>query len=157
VDSVSSATSETDRLLAFQIGDSLFALPISGVVEVAELDSDCAAIPTIPSDIGGVMNFHGDALPVVRSNALLGVVPAAPKSPAQIVVVTDRPTEHARLGLPVDEIIGLVDTARVVDRGSGTDPVAERRAINGRLANILDPARLVAKAAEVISTTRARA
>jgi chemotaxis signal transduction protein len=95
-----------------------------------------------------VINFHGDALPVLRSGALLGVEGAAPKTPAQVVVVTDRPTERARLGLPVDDILGFVNAPRVTGRGAG--PVAERRSIDGRVANILDPARLVAKAESVI-------
>jgi chemotaxis signal transduction protein len=145
----------TDRLLAFEIGTSRYALPISGVVEVAEIESGCAAIPTIPSEVAGVINFHGEALPVVRSDALLGAPPANPRLPAQIVVVTDRRTEHARLGLPVDEIIGLVDGPRVVARGNDADPVVERRELGGRLAHFLDPARLVAKAASVIESATA--
>jgi chemotaxis signal transduction protein len=140
-----------ERLLTFEIGESLYALPISGVVEVAEIEEDCAAIPTLPAEVGGVINFHGDALPVLRAQALLGIDGAAPKTPTQIVVVTDRPTEQARLGLPVDEILGLVDGPRVVARGN--DPVAERRSLDGRVAKILDPMRLVAKASRVIDGT----
>jgi len=143
-----SATSGEERLLTFEIAQSLFALPISGVVEVAEIEDDLAAIPTLPAGVGGVINFHGDALPVLLACALLGVDGAEPKTPMQIVVITDRPSEQARLGLPVDEILGLVDGPRVTARGS--DPVAERRSMDGRVAKILDPARLVAKAAGVI-------
>jgi chemotaxis signal transduction protein len=140
--------SRDERLLTFEIGGSLYALPISGVVEVTEVEEGFAAVPTLPAQIGGVINFHGDALPVLRSPALLGIEGAAPKTPAQVVVVTDRPTEKARLGLPVDEILGLVNGPRATARG--TDPVAERRSIDGRVANLLDPARLVAKAESVI-------
>jgi chemotaxis signal transduction protein len=138
-----------ERLLTFEIGQSLYALPISGVVEVAEVEDDLAAIPTLPAEVGGVINFHGDALPVLLARALLGVDGAEPKTPMQIVVITDRPSERARLGLPVDEILGLVDGPRV--RARGSDPVAERRSIDGRVAKILDPARLVAQSAGVIA------
>jgi chemotaxis signal transduction protein len=137
-----------ERLLTFEIGSSLYALPISGVVEVTEVEEGFAAIPTLPASVGGVINFHGDALPVLQSEALLGVEDAAPEKPAQVVVVTNRPTERARLGLPVDEILGLVNGPGATARGA--DPVAERRSIDGRVANILDPARLVAKAESVI-------
>jgi chemotaxis signal transduction protein len=143
-----SASSGEERLLTFEIAQSLYALPISGVVEVAEIEDDFAAIPTLPASVGGVINFHGDALPVLLARALLGVDGAEPKAPMQIVVITDRPSEQARLGLPVDEILGLVDGPRVTARGS--DPVAERRSMDGRVAKILDPARLVAQAACVI-------
>jgi chemotaxis signal transduction protein len=140
--------SRGERLLTFEIGSSLYALPISGVVEVTEVEEGFAAIPTLPAQIGGVINFHGDALPVLRSSMLLGVEGGAPKTPTQVVVVTDRPTEKARLGLPVDDILGLVNGPRVTGRGAG--PVAERRSIDGRVANILDPAQLVARAESVI-------
>jgi chemotaxis signal transduction protein len=140
-----------DRLLTFEIAGTLYALPIAGVVEVTEVEDDFAAIPTLPAEVGGVINFHGDALPVLTSAALLGIEGAEPKTPMQVVVVTDRPTEQARLGLPVDEILGFVDGPKVTARGSG--PVVERRAMDGRVANILDPARLVAKAAATIATT----
>jgi len=140
--------SRGERLLTFEIGGSLYALPISGVVEVTEVEEGFAAVPTLPERIGGVINFHGDALPVLRSSALLGVGGADPKMPAQVIVVTDRPTEKARLGLPVDEILGLVNGPRATARG--TDPVAERRSIDGRVANILDPRRLVGTAKSVI-------
>jgi chemotaxis signal transduction protein len=149
--SARTAGARDERLLTFEIGSSLFALPISGVVEVAEVEQGFAAVPTIPPAVGGVINFHGDALPVLRSAALLGVENDSGKSPAQVVVLTDRPTEQARLGLPVDEILGLVNGPRATSRG--TDPVAERRSIDGRVAKILDPARLVARAESVIEST----
>jgi chemotaxis signal transduction protein len=142
------ARSRDERLLTFEIARSLYALPISAVVEVTEVEEGFAAIPTIPAQTGGAINFHGDALPVLRSSALLGVDAGEPKTPAQVVVVTDRPTEQARLGLPVDDILGLASGPRATARGA--DPVAERRSIDGRVAKILDPARLVAKAESVI-------
>lgn len=149
--SVPPAESRDERLLTFEIGSSLFALPISGIVEVTEIDHEFAAVPTLPAHVGGVINFHGDALPVLWSAALLGVESNADRLPAQIVVLTDRPTEQARLGLPVDEILGLVNGPGPRVRGS--DPVAERRSIDGRVAKILDPARLLARAESVIEST----
>jgi len=143
-----------ERLLTFEIGDSLYALPIAGVVEVAEVDEAFAAIPTVPRATGGVINFHGDALPVLHSQALLGVGSAPPRSPVQIVVVTDGPAAQARLGLPVDEILGLVNGPR--PRARGADPVAERRSIDGRVGMILDPAALVAAARTLIAEGGAR-
>ena len=149
--SIPPAESRDERLLTFEIGSSLFALPISGVVEVTEIEHEFASVPTIPAHIGGVINFHGDALPVLWSSAVLGVESDIAKFPAQIVVLTDRPTEQARLGLPVDEILGLVNGPGPTVRGK--DPVAERRPIDGRVAKILDPARLLAKAEMVIEST----
>ena len=142
------ARASDERLLTFEIGSSLYALPISGIVEVTEVEDGFAGVPTVSPKSCGVINFHGDALPVLRSEALLGVEGDAEKSPAQVVVITDRPTEQARLGLPVDEILGLVNGPRATPRDM--DPVAERRSIDGRVAKILDPGRLVTRAAAVI-------
>lgn len=144
--------SQDERLMTFEIHDSLYALPISGIVEVIEVEGGISAVPTLPARIGGVINFHGDALPVLHSGALLGVESGELGSPIQIVVMTDGPAEKSLLGLPVNDVLGLVNGARAIARGA--DPVAARRSIDGRVASILDPARLVARAAAVIENAR---
>ncbi len=138
-----------ERLLTFEVGGAAWALPIAGVVEVAEVER-VTSIPTLPADLGGVVNFHGDALPVLRASTLLGVAERAPAEgvPAQVLAITDRPSGAARLGLPIDRVGGLVRGAAAVARGR--DPVAERRSIDGRVTGILDPRRLVEQAREAI-------
>jgi purine-binding chemotaxis protein CheW len=144
---MSTSAARDDRLLTFEIGDSLFAMSIAGVLEVAEM-GQMACIPTVPPDIAGVINYRGDALPVVRRERLLDLGDEPLPEPEHVLVVTDRPTHEARLGLNVDRVLGLVDGEAAVGRGA--DPVVERRPIDGRVARILDPARLVARAREVI-------
>lgn len=140
------------RLLTFEIGTSLFAMPISGVLEVAER-SDPACVPGVPRDVACVVNYRGDALPVVRRERLLALS-EAPSEPAHVLVITDRPTHAARLGLEVDRVLGLVDGMGAVARGP--DPVAETRPMEGRVVQIVDPARLVARAREVVEDSFAR-
>jgi chemotaxis signal transduction protein len=144
---MSADTARRDRLLTFEIGDSLFAMSIAGVLEVTEM-GQLACIPTVPPDVAGVINYRGDALPVVRRERLLDLADESPSSPEHVLIVTDRPTHEARLGLNVDRVLGLVDGEVAVARGA--DPLVERRPIAGRVARILDPARLVARAREVI-------
>ncbi len=141
-----------DRLLTFELGGSIWALPIAGVAEVTEIER-VTCIPTLPSDLGGVINFHGDALPVIRAAALLDLEGHETPATSQVVAVTDRPTGAARLGIPVDRVLGLVNGESVPARGR--DPVAERRSIDGRVMNLLDPKRLVEHAREVISAAAA--
>ena len=140
-----------DRLLMFEIGASLYAVPIDGVLEVAEV-AELACIPTLPRDVAGVINYRGDALPVVRRERLLEAGSQA--SPEHVLVISDRPSSPPSLGLNVDRVLGLVDGERAVARGP--DPVAEKRPMEGRLVHILDPARLVARAREVIEDALAR-
>ena len=136
-----------ERLLVFEIGASLFALPIHGVLEVAEL-AGRACIPTVPPRVAQVVNFRGDALPLVRSERLLPLESGALSDTANVLVVSDRAAAAPRLGLPVDRVLGLVEG--VGARASGKDAVAERRPWRGRLLHVVDPARLVARAQEII-------
>ena len=135
------------RLLTFEVGGAVYAIPIAGVLEVAEV-KQIACIPMIAPEIAGVVNHHGDALPVIRRASLLDLDAGELADPQHVLVISDRPTNSARLGLPVDRVLGLVDGEGVTARGA--DPVAERRTIDGRVASVLDPRRLVARAREVI-------
>ncbi len=144
------------RLLSFEVGGARFALPISGVIEVAKVDF-IACIPTLPVEIGGVINHRGDALPVLRHGSLLDVDRADSSDPTHVLVVTDPPTTSGtRLGLLVDRVLGLVDGDPAVGTGTGTGPVVERRPIDGRVSGVIDPQRLVARAREVIERSLVR-
>ena len=143
----------TERLLTFAVGGGIYALPIASVLEVAEVGAD-ACIPTVPPGTAWVMNYHGDALPVVRSSVLLDLDEASVPAPEHVLVITARSTSTPDLGLPVDRILGLVAGPSAVARDQ--EPIAERRPMDGRVANILDAHRLVAKAREVIELALGR-
>ena len=136
-----------ERLLLFEIGSSLFALPIHGVLEVADLPGR-ACIPSVPPQVAQVVNFRGDALPLVPGEHLLPLERGAQPGGAGVLVLSDRAAPVPRLGLPVDRVLGLVEGAG--GKSAGGDPVAERRPWQGRLMHVVDPARLVARAQEII-------
>jgi chemotaxis signal transduction protein len=142
-----------DRLLTFEVGGSLYALPIACVAEVGEVE-ELACIPTLPGEVGGVMNHHGEALPVLRRGVLLGVDEAALPEPAHVLAITARANAGACLGLPVDRIAGLVEGEGASSRGA--DPVAERRVADGRVLFVLDAQRLVARARDEIERSLLR-
>ncbi len=139
------------RLLSFEIGELLFAMPISGVLEVAELGAT-SCIPTVPPSVACVVNYRGDALPVVRREHLFDLGDGAPGRPEHVLVVTDRGGSAARLGLDVDRVLGLIDGGAARSRSG--DPVAERRPTGGRMAHILDPALLIERARDVIESSQ---
>lgn len=151
-----------DRLLMFLFEDVRYALPIAWVVEVAEKDR-VTGVPSLALPIGGVMNWHGEALPLVATELLLGrdrdEAGATPFGAAttvgyaqeQVVVVSAKPGSAARLGIPVDRVVGLLEGRREEGlRGEGL--VVERRPVDGRIVHILDPVALVARGAEVIES-----
>ena len=152
-----------NRLLTFEIGSSLFALPIEGVHEVAEM-AELACIPTLPRDVASVINYRGDALPVVRRERLLDPGAGALDAPQHVLVISDRPNSPPCLGLEVDRVLGLVDGDGFAQRSEADrrradgrgEPVAERRPLDGRLLQVVDPTRLVARARNVIEDALAR-
>ena len=56
--------------------------------------------------------------------------------------------------MPVDRILGLVAGPSATSRDH--EPIAERRPLDGRVANILDAERVVAKARQVIEQALGR-
>ena len=141
-----SASTYDDRLLAFELAGALYALPIADVAEVADVPA-IAAVPMLSREVGGVVNHHGDALPVVYGSALFEGTEASEYE--HLLVLARDLDDPNRYGLPVDRIHGLVDrpTARRVEPG---DVVAERRSQGGRMMNVLDPQELLERATSVI-------
>lgn len=137
-----------ERWLTFEVGGSAWALPISDVLEVTE-PAHIGRVPTLPREVGGVMHYHGDALPIVARTALFDVEADALPEPEHVVVLADRSGDAPELGLPVDRVLGLVDAESPATREPGL--VAAHLPIEGRVTGVLDTRRLVARAAETIS------
>ena len=129
------------RLLAFELGGALFALPISGVVEVADA-TRVSPVPMLPRASFGVVNHHGDALPVVFGSALLEF--SGESAPTRLLVLAGDADDPERYGLPVDRVLGLLTGSGATARTES--PVAERRPHEGRVLNVLDPRRLLTRA-----------
>ncbi len=77
---------DAERLLTFEVESAVYALPIAEVHEVAEAQRICC-VPTISRNLVGIMNWHGDALPVVSAPLLLQVreedLPLEPEAGAE--------------------------------------------------------------------------
>jgi chemotaxis signal transduction protein len=158
-----SSIDDSDRLLTFMFEDVRYALPIAWVVEVAEKDR-VTSVPSMALPVGGVMNWNGEALPLVATELLLGrdrdEAGATPFGAAitvgyaqdQILVVAEKPGSSACLGMPVDRVIGLVEGGGERSRHTGGSLVVERRPIDGCIVHVLDPATLVARGGEVIES-----
>lgn len=143
-----------ERMVAFEVGGSLYALPIADVREVAEVGR-IGCVPTLPPRIGGVMNHHGDALPLVYPAALLDLPGGELPRPEHVLVLGEGASDAGHLGLPVDHVLGLIDAVPPASRGPGV--VLERRPQDGRVLGVLDTRRLLERAAEVIESSVGRA
>jgi len=141
------------RLLTFEVGAAAYALPIADVLEVAEV-TRTACIPTLPGRVAGVVNHHGDALPVISREALFELGSEALPTPQHLLVIGERPADAGRLGLPVDRVLGLADGPAA---GRATELVAGRRPIDGRVVHILSTSQLLARASQAIERAVDRA
>ena len=154
------AHSSDDRLLSFEVAESVFALPIESVLEVAEADR-VTCVPGVRLTVAGVMNWHGDPLPLVSSRMLLAEAGSEAEPELdddevgersilreQVLVISDRKDESPRLGMPVDRVLGLVSGGN--RPGPSQSVVVERRPVDGRVVSVLDPQGLVARAEEII-------
>ena len=138
--------SDERRLVLFEVGGGAYALPIADVIEVTEW-SQLAAIPTLPAAFAGVINHHGDALPIVARDALLEEATTATQ-PEHVLVLGVAGGQSGRLGVPVDRVLGLVDVPAGTPAGDGL--VVERRPLRGRIVAVLDAARLLERTERVI-------
>ena len=155
------ACDEENRHLMFLFEDVQYAMPIAWVVEVAEKNR-VTSVPSLSLPVGGVMNWHGEALPLVATELLLGSeneeAGASPFGASitvgyaqeQVVVISGSPGSNARMGMPVDRVIGLVEGDGPEGPSRKGALVVERRPVDGRIVHILDPAVLVARGEEVI-------
>jgi chemotaxis signal transduction protein len=150
-----SATSAAigDRLLAFELCGTLFALPIADVAEVTDL-VELAHVPMVHRKVGGVVNHHGDAVPIVYGDALFETERTLYPRSRPLLILAKDPDDPNRYGVPVDSIWGLIDGPPAIARGEG--PIAERRPEGGRMVSILDPKSLLERAMEVIATSVAK-
>ncbi len=149
-----------ERLLTFEVRSTVYALPIAAVHEVAE-SKPVSCVPGLPVSQAGVMNWSGEALPIVANHLLLSLteVEVAEGDEADergtgiagdhVLVVAERADAPARLGVPVDKVVGLVDGGSRPSRSKGL--VQERRPIEGRVVHVLDPRELVARAERIVA------
>lgn len=137
-----------ERFLTFEVVGAAYALPIGEVVEVAEAGR-VAPVPGLPRSLGGVMHYHGDALPVVVPTALFDLPGTGADEPRHVLVLADASGDVPRLGLPVDRVVGLADTSLPGPRRP--EMVAARLPIDGRVTGILDAERLCSRAAELVA------
>ncbi len=133
------------RLLLFEVDETTYALPIASVAEVAEL-GPLACIPTVPPRTGAITNHHGDALPVIHREVLFEIDRNDLETPEHLLVLAEA-EESARIGVPVDRVCGLVDGH--ASRARDGSIVAERRPIDGRVVQILDPQKLIQQVGEI--------
>jgi chemotaxis signal transduction protein len=120
---------DRERTLVFRVGAERFGLPLIMVVEVFELSSPLLPVPGAPDWIGGVINHHGQVVPVLRMSAFLEV--GSTDAAEQIILVE---YSGESLGLAVDQIEALEEV-----RAEGPARQGRRRSWHrGALMELID-------------------
>lgn len=142
------------RLVLFEVAGASYAIPIAEVLEVMET-APTAGIPGLPRRLAGVVNHHGEALPLISREALFEVSATTLATSQHVLVLADRDGEAGTLGVPVDRVVGLAEAALSPHQQPGL--VVERLPLRGHVTSVLDARRLLARASALIegSTTPA--
>ncbi len=129
---------ELRNVIVFTIAAGRYAVELRWVREVVTLGF-VTEVPTAPPALGGVCNLHGTILPVLDVGVLLDLPagPPARQGDGALVLETDGITCALRVD-QVDHVASLVEhSGQVVDAA-------------GRPLTLLDPARLIRRAQELV-------
>jgi chemotaxis-related protein WspB len=103
------------KVMVFHIGRERYGLPlasVSRVVPVAQL----TALPHAPNYIPGLLDLHGEPVPVVDLSRLAGITPEAVRYDTRILLVDYHAPGGAvhQLGLKAERVAGIA----AIDDGS---------------------------------------
>jgi chemotaxis signal transduction protein len=92
--------------LSFIIGDELYAVNVSKVLEVLE-KQNISRVPNAPHYIKGIVNFRGDIVPVFETRDKFNL-PSRKENDTYVIIVLDlsEHTEAFRIGAIVDRVKG---------------------------------------------------
>jgi purine-binding chemotaxis protein CheW len=116
-------------LVVFRVGDDSFAVPVDAVAEVVPI-AWLSRPPHMPFIVHGILNLGGVAVPVLRTDRLLGMADSAFGLDASILVMKGG---SAPLGLLVGHVEGVRPAAEFEIL-----PLADRQSFQGCLAAELD-------------------
>jgi purine-binding chemotaxis protein CheW len=160
------AADATRRLVAFRIGNEIYALPLEIVDEVVRSPGRLARVPHAPALLRGVMNLRGRVVPVidpsVRFASRAGVAArTGNESTGRVVIVT---IDGVRVGLAVDELRDILSLpAEALRPAPELTPLGDRMvdrvalgAGDGSMMLVLDPQAVLAHAERDLLTDIAR-
>lgn len=100
------------KVLVFHIGADRYGLPLRQVRRVLPL-LELKGIPLAPDSVAGLLNLHGDPMPVIDLSRISGGAPSRRHFDTRIVVADYTSPEGAvhALGLMAERVQGVQDVA----------------------------------------------
>lgn len=98
------------KLLVFHIGDDRYGLRLAVVQRVLPL-MELKNVPLAPPSVAGLMNLHGDSVPVIDLPCISGLPPARAHFDTRIVLVDYMAPDGTvrALGLLAERVTGMQD------------------------------------------------
>lgn len=93
------------KLVVFMVAGASFAVPLPTVHRVV-MATEVVPVPGAPSVVVGVIDFHGEVLPVLDVRQRLHAEARPLDISSQFIIVT---TNSRKLGLLVDHTVGVVE------------------------------------------------
>jgi chemotaxis-related protein WspB len=136
------------KAMVFHIGDERYALPLAQVLRALPA-ARLKALPGAPHYVPGLLDLHGEPVPVIDLSRLAGIPSDAVRYDTRILLV-DVPVlgRLRRLGLQAERVAGIVDLGgALADGGVAAAPwlgkVAGAPDSTGMI-QLLDPEHLLA-------------
>ncbi len=99
-------------LLSFQIQEDTFAVDALQVDHILEVPPVITMVPNTPSFMKGVINLHGNIIPVVDMRIILEKEDITNGADTSIIVISPTDQQDARLGILVDMVKEVIETKR---------------------------------------------
>lgn len=138
-----SPAANLDSFVSFHLDRELFALPLEQVERALRMVAP-VQVPEAPSWIAGVINMHGQVLPVLDLGQLFGRSPRAPHPDQRLLVVSQSPCKVALQVDAVDKVIKASPGEMVPPSGhlAGSRVLAGVLERGEELVLVVDPERL---------------
>lgn len=93
--------------LSFKLGKEIYAANVNKTLKILQL-SDITKVPNAPKNMKGVINHHGNVLPVVDLNQTFNLPITSPtKNTCIIILSVIQADEVVNIGAIVDEVLNV--------------------------------------------------
>ena len=106
---------DKQKIVLFSLDQPRYALPVSDVVKV-ERAVEITPVPKAPPSVSGVIDFHGDIIPVLDLRKLLGLPPREIHLEDQFIITR---TSQRLVVLVADSVAGVYDHDENDGRAAG--------------------------------------
>lgn len=103
---------QNKTLLSFKVGDEFFALDAMKVNHILEV-SEITRVPNTPDFMKGVINLHGNIVPVVDLRVMMGFPDNGINHDSAIIVISPDDQQENNLGVIVDMVKEVIEAGDI--------------------------------------------